>query len=392
MFQGVFMHLLIAGAGLSGATMARVLAEAGHRVTVIEKLSHVAGHCFSQRDRSTGIMVHQHGPHIFHTDRADVRSFVERFARFQPFEHSVTANVQGRQFPLPITLNTLEAFFDRELDEQSAEELVKSLAVDYGRAPLNFEEQGRSMLGDQLYEAFFDGYTRKQWGRDPSELPACVIKRLPVRFTRNQSYFNHTFVAMPEDGYTALTESMLDHPSIRLQLGSTLGPDHLPAGYDHVVFTGPLDEWFGHEWGRLPYRSLRFEQFEIQGTHQKTAVNNYNDVSVPHTRITEHKHFEPWNSFDRSILSREYSFECGPGDTPYYPVNLARGSALLDHYMGKAGQLKGVSFVGRLASFRYLDMDQAIGEALEAAANLIEADGRGAEPAVFPHLLGTLST
>ncbi len=266
---------------------------------------------------------------------------------------------------------------------------MKGLAVDYGRAPLNFEEQGRSMLGHQLYEAFFDGYTRKQWGRDPSDLPASIIKRLPVRFTRNQSYFNHSFVAMPEEGYTALTEALLDHPLIRLQLGSVLSRNGFPDRHDHIVFTGPLDEWFEHEHGRLPYRSLRFEHSEIDGTLQDTAVYNYNDVSVPYTRITEHKHFEPWKTFSKSILSREFSFECGPDDTPYYPVNLANGSALLDHYMGKARQLKGITFVGRLASFRYLDMDQAIGEAIDAARNIIEADRQGIEPAAFPHLINT---
>ncbi|MEZ5079410.1 MAG: FAD-dependent oxidoreductase [Thermoleophilia bacterium] len=381
------MSVAIIGAGISGATVARVLAERGHSITLFERLDHVGGHCHTRRDAETGIMLHVHGPHIFHTDNDAVRDFAARFTRFRPFELTVTANARGRRYRLPITLTTLEEFFGTSLDEEGARRLLAAQVRRYPHPPRNLDEQGRAMVGDAIYETFFEGYTRKQWGRDPSELPASVIRRIPVRFTRDQSYYNHPFVAIPEDGYTAMMERMVDHPGITLRLGCPLEPGTPPADHGHTVYTGPLDAWFGHRHGRLPYRTLDFEMFRASGTHQDTAVHNYCDGEVPFTRITEHKHFAPWEQFPDTVCSREFSRECEPGDTPYYPVNLASGSARLSAYEADALATRGVSFVGRLATFRYLDMDVAIREALRAADDIDEALRRGVPPASLPHRL-----
>lgn len=371
------MHLLVIGAGISGATVARTLAEAGHQVQVVEAADHVGGHCHTERDAETGIMKHVHGPHIFHSDNADVWHFVSRFASFEAFDLQVDACVGERLFPLPINLKTLQAFFGREFTPAQAQAHVATRTVRLDHAPRNFEEQALSSVGPELYEAFFRGYTQKQWGRAPADIPASVFKRLPLRFTDDRTYFHHSRVGIPRDGYTAMTENMLDHPLIRIELGAHVDHAASASGFDHVFYTGKLDGCFDYEFGRLPYRSLRFDDFRVGGEFQRTATVNYPDIGVPYTRITEHKKFAPWEQFERSICSREYSFECGPGDTPYYPVNLAGGSEMLDRYREKAKALDGVSFVGRLATFRYLDMDVAIAEALATGNEYLRRLGTG---------------
>jgi len=363
--------VLAVGAGISGATIARVLAEAGHAVLVVDGATHVGGHCHTERDPETGIMRHVHGPHIFHSDDDDVWHFVSRFAIFEPFEFAVDADVGGRLFHLPINLDTLRAFFEKDFTSAQAEAYVGERVIKLDHAPRNFEEQALSSIGPELYEAFFKGYTQKQWGRAPAEIPAAVFRRLPLRFNENPTYFHHSRVGMPREGYTALIGHMLDHPGIRVELGTPYRSDQDVSGFSHVFYTGPLDGYFDYQFGRLPYRSLRFENFRVDGDFQQTATVNYPGLDVPYTRITEHKKFAPWEHFERSICSREYSLECGAEDTPYYPVNLAGGSSLLDRYRQAATDLEGVSFVGRLATFRYLDMDVAIGEALKASRSFL---------------------
>ncbi|RVB71879.1 MULTISPECIES: UDP-galactopyranose mutase [unclassified Mesorhizobium] len=362
------MRILIVGAGVSGATLARSLADAGYAVRVVEAKSHPSGHCHTERDARTGIMKHVFGPHIFHSDDVDVWSFVSRFAEFRPFALEVRASVAGRLFSLPINLNTLNQFFERQFTAEGAQAHIRNLSVPLDHDPRNFEEQAISSIGEALYNAFFKGYTQKQWGRPPDQLPSDIFKRLPLRFTEDNNYFHHSRIGIPQEGYTALVEKMLHHPLITVEYNTKFHRDGVDREFDHIFYTGGLDAFFNFEFGRLPYRSLRFEDFVVAGDFQKSAIVNYPDPEVPYTRISEHKKFSPWETHEKSLCSREFSFECGENDVPFYPVNLAAGSALLDRYRYEATQLRNVSFVGRLATFKYLDMDVAIGQARHAAA------------------------
>lgn len=361
------MKCLIVGAGLSGAVLARVFAEQGTACTVLEKRGHAGGHCHTERDARTGIMMHCYGPHIFHSDDDAVWDFVTRFARFRPFQYTVVADVGGVRYPLPINLDTLSQFFGRTVDAEEARAFVQANADAFQGEPVTFEDQALATVGPDLYRAFFFGYTTKQWGRHPRELPASVLKRLPLRFNHDGNYFHHARIGIPEDGYTALIGRMLDHPLIQVRYGERFERRDRIEGIDHVYYTGGLDAFFEFAHGRLPYRALRFEHFYAEGDYQQTVAVNYPDPDVPYTRITEHKRFTPWEHFDTTVCSREFSHECGPGDEPFYPVNLAGHSALLERYLAEARALSGYSFVGRLATFQYLDMDVAITRARHAA-------------------------
>ena len=364
----------IAGAGLSGAVIARELAEAGYKARVFEARDHVAGNCYTERDAETGVLVHRYGPHIFHTGDAEVWAYVQRFARFIDYSHKVWTEVGGQVFPMPITLATINQFYGRNLNPEAARAFIagKAEAIE---TPANFEEQALSMIGRELYEAFFKGYTQKQWGRDPRDLPAAILKRLPLRFSYEGSYFNHPHQAMPEAGYTPLIEAMLDHPSISVTLSQALDPHTVPEG-THLFWSGPLDAYFGHRLGRLGYRTLDFEHARQTGDFQGCPVMNYGDVDIPQTRITEHKHFAPWESHDQTLISYETSRDCGPDDIPYYPIRLAEEKALLSDYVTAAEAVPGVSFVGRLGTYRYLDMDVCIREALDMARAFLGAGGQ----------------
>ena len=232
------------------------------------------------------------------------------------------------------------------------------------------------MIGPQLYEAFFKGYTQKQWGVDPTHLPAAILKRLPVRFTYDDSYFSHAFQGMPEQGYTHLVTRILDHPNITVHLNTPFTRAQA-VGFDHVFYSGPLDGWFEYDIGRLGYRTLDFERFTHQGDYQGCAVMNYADEHVPWTRITEHKHFAPWESHAGSVLYREVSRPCGPQDPPFYPIRLTEEQALLHQYAARAQAEQGVTFVGRLGTYRYLDMDVTIREALDTARHFAALTAKG---------------
>jgi UDP-galactopyranose mutase len=360
--------ILIVGAGLSGAVLAREFADAAIPVIVFERSAHPAGHCHTARDQETGIMVHVFGPHIFHSDDAATWQFVSRFGTFRPFNHTVKSSVAGRQYPFPINLVTLQEFFGSAFTPEQARAFLRKSALVYGHTPANFEEQALASVGPALYEAFYRGYTQKQWGRPPRELPASIFSRIPVRFSDDNNYFHHRCVGIPEDGYTALIERMLNHRLIDIKYGRPFVPARdLPGGFAHVFHTGELDGFFDFKFGRLPYRSLRFEHFRMQGEYQSTVTVNYPDLEVPFTRITEQKKLTPWEDHDASICTREYPMGCGPSDRPFYPVNLAAGSEMLERYVAEAQGLRGVSFVGRLATFRYIDMDVAIQRARHAA-------------------------
>ncbi len=360
-------ELLMVGAGLSGAVLARQLAEAGHRPTVIDQRDHVAGNCHTRRDPETGVLVHVYGPHIFHTDDAGVWAYVARFARFRPYTHRVRTVAGGQVYSLPINLHTINQFFGTTLSPDAARDFLRTRADTSITDPQTFEQAALSMLGPELYHTFFEGYTRKQWGLAPDRIPASVLRRLPVRFSYDDNYFFHTHQGMPEDGYTPMVAAMLDHPAITVQLGTRFTPD-MAAGFDHVFYSGPLDAWFGCDDGPLSYRTLDFERIDHDGDYQGCAVMNYADADTPWTRVTEHKHFAPWESHDRTVCYREYARACGPGDIAYYPVRLADDKRLLAGYETRARDARGVTFTGRLGTYRYLDMDVTIRDALDCAA------------------------
>lgn len=373
------VRILCVGAGFSGAVIAREFAEAGHSALVIDERDHVAGNCHTVLDAESNILLHRYGPHIFHTGNDTVWTYVQRFARFMPYVNRVKATVRGRVYSMPINLHTINQFFDRTMSPTEAEAFIGAEAQDISD-PQTFEEQALAFVGRDLYEAFFRGYTRKQWGVEPTELPASILKRLPLRFTYDDNYFNHPHQGMPEHGYTALVEGILDHPGIEVRLGQRF--EDLEGDSDHVFYSGPIDRFFDHRLGRLGYRTLDFVEDRIDGDALGCAVMNHPDEDTPFTRITDHKHFSPWrlNETRGSVIYREYSRLCDPEDVPYYPIRLVADKALLERYVALAEAEAGVTFVGRLGTYRYLDMDVTIGEALDTAKAALEAIATGTRP------------
>jgi len=357
--------ILIAGAGLSGAVIGRQLAEQGYPVTIIDEKSEVGGHCQTYRDPQTGIMIHKYGPHIFHTLMDDVWQYVNRFAHFKPYINRVKAVTHKGTFSLPVNLLTLRQFFGRDFSPREAYEFIQKKADTSITEPANFEEQALSLMGEELYHAFFKGYTLKQWGRDPRELPASVLKRLPFRFNYDDNYFTHPYQGIPEEGYSVMIAKILDHPGITLQLNTAFSHE-MEKDFDHIFYSGQVDRYFDFKLGRLEYRTLDFELFypdekELwQGDYQGCAVVNYCSPEIPFTRITEHKHFAPWESHEKTACYREFSRSCKPEDTPYYPVLLSGKNELLERYQQEAQKLEKVQFVGRLGLYRYFDMDMTV--------------------------------
>ena len=377
----VSRSLAIVGAGFSGAVVARQLAEAGHRAVVFDSRPHVAGNCHTVRD-ADGPMVHVYGPHIFHTQHERVWEYINRFGEMVPYNHRVKATSQGRVYSLPVNLLTINQFFGTTLSPDEAKQLIEDKSDKSIGEPVTFEDQALKFVGRELYEAFFAGYTKKQWGLDPQELPASILARLPVRFTYDDSYFNHPWQAIPRHGYTPIVEAILDHPSVEVRL-STSFDRSMAEGFDHVVWTGPIDAWFGHSHGRLGYRTLDFVEERHDGDFQGCPVMNYCDEDVPYTRITEHKHFAPWEDHARTVTYREYSRLAGEDDVPYYPIRLVQEKEQLLQYVQLAESERGVTFMGRLGTYRYLDMDVTIHEALDTADRMVAALADGGEMPTF---------
>jgi len=377
-------HFCIVGAGFSGAVLARALVEGIEcRVTLLEERAHLAGNCHTERDAATGVMMHCYGPHIFHTSLPRVWEYIQRFGQIRPWINRVKTVTPRGVFSLPINLLTINQFFGKTLNPAEAREFLATLGDANIGEPRNFEEQALKFLGRELYETFFYSYTRKQWGCEPRELAASILKRLPVRFNYDDGYYNDLWQGIPEDGYTVIVEKILDHPAITVRLGERFEPSARPA-CDHLFYTGPLDAYFGYSAGRLGYRTVTFERGEAEGDYQGNAVLNYGDPAIPYTRIHEHKHFTPWEEHARTVYFKEYSQETGPDDPPYYPKRLEKDMALLSEYRRMAEQEPGVSFLGRLATYRYMDMDQVIGEALAFGDETLQALANGAPLPVFP--------
>ena len=363
----------IIGAGFSGAVIARELASEGFDVEIIESRDHIGGNCYTKRDPQTGIMVHQYGPHIFHTDDQEVWNYVNRFTEFKPFTNRVKAVANNKVYSLPINLHTINQFYGMSLGPNAARKLIDSKSDKTIKNPKTFEEQALCFVGPELYDAFFKGYTQKQWGVHPSQLPAEILKRLPIRFNYDDNYFSHKYQGMPQDGYTSLIENILNCPDIKVSLCTEYDRSR-NSEFDHVFHSGQIDGYFEFKYGMLGYRTLVFESFTEDGDYQGNAVINYCDVDIPYTRITEHKYFSPWESFDRTICYREYSRDFRQGDIPFYPIRLVEEKKLLSQYIEAANNLTGISFIGRLGTYRYLDMDVTIREALDTARSFLDND------------------
>ena len=360
------MDFLIVGAGFAGATCARALADAGFGVLVIDRRLHVGGNAYDRVD-DHGVLVHEYGPHIFHTNSDRVFEHLSRFTDWRPYEHRVRAVVNGRTYPMPINRTTINDLYGLTLDEAGAADFLER--VRESREPLRTSEDVvLNSVGRDLCEKFFRGYTRKQWGLDLSELAAGVAARIPTRTNDDDRYFTDRHQAMPADGYTAMFHRMLDHPCIEVRLG--LDYETHGAGIDRgqTIFTGPIDAYYGHRFGHLPYRSIRFEHEHLPGTQRVQDVGTVNyPLDHAYTRITEFKHLTGQVHGGTSIV-REYP--CDGGD-PYYPVPRPENEALFKRYEALAKQAPEVTFVGRLAQYRYYNMDQCVGAALKAAENVL---------------------
>ena len=353
--------MLVVGAGLFGAVVAYRAHKAGKRVLVIEKRSHIGGNCYCEERE--GIFVHKYGAHIFHTSNKEVWDFVNHFVEFKPFVHSPLANYKGEIYPLPFNLNTFEKLWGVATAEE-AQAKIEEQRLHLEGEPRNLEEQALSLVGRDVYEKLIKGYTEKQWGRRCEELPAWIIRRLPLRFERNNNYFNDTYQGIPVGGYNPLVEGLLEGIEVRLDTDYFASREEFDALAEKVVYTGELDRFYNYQFGALEYRSLRFEEEQLAtADYQGVAVMNYTDCETPFTRIIEHKHFDNRGT-SSTIITREYSTEWSEGAEPYYPINNERNTSLYAKYRALADAESKYLFGGRLADYRYYDMHQVIEQAL----------------------------
>lgn len=372
-------HVAIAGAGFAGAVLARELVESGKfKVTVFDERNHIAGNCHTERDPETNVMVHKYGPHIFNTSREDVWEYMNKWGEMVPFVNRVKAHTARGVFSLPINLLTINQFFGKKMGPAEARDFVGGLADESIKAPKSFEDQAMKFLGKDFYMNFFYGYTKKQWGVEPKVLPASILKRLPVRFNYDDNYYNQKYQGIPRNGYTEIVAKILDHEDITVHTSSRLTPE-MKKDFVHIFWSGPMDGYFNFKLGRLGYRTLEFEKFVENGDYQGNPVINYCEQEVPYTRIAEHKHFTPWEEHEKTVCFKEYSKLCGEKDVPYYPIRLNDDKAMLEDYVKLVEKEDRVTFIGRLGTYRYLDMHVVIGESLDLAQTCLTS-----EPSTWP--------
>ncbi|RCW47330.1 UDP-galactopyranose mutase [Halopolyspora algeriensis] len=372
--------LIVVGSGFFGLTIAeRAATQLDKRVLVLDRRDHIGGNAYSEAEPETGIEVHRYGAHLFHTSNKRVWDYVTQFTDFTDYQHRVFTKYRGQIYSFPMNLGLICQFFGQAFSPDEAKALVAEQAAEIDTAEAkNLEEKAISLIGRPLYEAFVRGYTAKQWQTDPKELPASNITRLPVRYTFNNRYFSDTYEGLPVDGYTAWLERMAAHPNIEVRLSTDYFDvrDELPTG-GPVVYTGPLDQYFGYSAGELGWRTLDFESEVVHtGDFQGTSVMNYADEDVPFTRIHEFRHFHPERDYpkDKTVIYREYSRFAESGDEPYYPINTSEDRRKLDSYRDLAkreAKERKVLFGGRLGTYKYLDMHMAIGSALSMFDNKI---------------------
>lgn len=361
---------LIVGAGIFGAVCARELTDAGYSCLVIDKRDHIAGNIYTEN--ISGINVHKYGAHIFHTSKEEIWAYVNRFARFNNYINSPVARYRDELYNLPFNMNTFSKMWGVKTPAE-AKAVIREQIEDLNIGePKNLEEQALSMVGRDVYEKLVKGYTEKQWGRDCSELPAFIIKRLPLRFTFNNNYFNDIYQGIPIGGYTAMIAGILKGIEVRLNCDYLACRDELRTMCKKIIYTGPIDEFYDYKLGHLEYRSLRFET-EILDTdnYQGCAVVNYTEREVPYTRIIEHRHFEDVGEVPVSVITREYPVMWSEGSEPYYAINDERNQALYKEYEQLSKETDNVIFGGRLGSYKYYDMDKTVEEALKCVRSLI---------------------
>ena len=355
---------LVVGAGLYGAVFAREAIKAGKKVLVIDKREHIGGNIYTEEVE--GIQVHRYGAHIFHTSNKNVWEYIQQFAEFNNYVNSPIANYKGEIYNMPFNMNTFSKMWNIVTPEEALAKIEEQRAEIKGE-PQNLEEQAISLVGRDIYEKLVKGYTEKQWGRDCKELPASIIRRLPVRLTYNNNYFNDRYQGIPESGYTAVIERMLEGADVMLQEDYLKNKQEWDKKAKKIIYTGPVDAYFDYTYGPLEYRSVRFEtEILDKENYQGNAVVNYTDRETPYTRVIEHKHFD-FGTQKKTVISREYSSEWKLGDEPYYPVNDEKNTKLYAKYKELADQESNVVFGGRLGEYKYYDMDKVIAVALDMA-------------------------
>ncbi|GGF10234.1 UDP-galactopyranose mutase [Chishuiella changwenlii] len=310
-------------------------------------------------------MIHKYGPHIFNTDNKEVWDYIQQFCEMIPFINRVKTIYKGKVYSLPINLHTINQFFDKSFNPEEAKEFINSISDKTIDEPKNFEEQAMKFIGKDLYKAFFYGYTKKQWGCEPTELPATILKRLPVRFNYDDNYYVNPYQGIPKNGYTEIFENMLSASNIEVKLNTKFDSSWDLSEYEHTFYTGPIDSFFDFKYGRLSYRTVYFEKYVSDGDYQGNPVINYADPEISYTRVHEHKHFTPWESHDKTVYFKEYSKETLETDVPYYPKRLKSDMDIYEKYQNDVNNLNNITFLGRLATYRYMDMHHVIGEALD---------------------------
>ena len=362
---------LVVGAGLAGASFARMMTDHGFKCLVIDRRNHIAGNAYSENIE--GIEVHKYGAHIFHTDNERVWKFVNRFARFNNFVNCPIANYKGELYNLPFNMNTFYKLWGVQTPEEARRKIEEQAEEANIEEPKNLEEQAIKFVGKDIYEKLIKGYTQKQWGRPCNELPAFIIKRLPVRYTFDNNYFNHQYQGIPIGGYTQMVAKMLDGIEVRLGVDYLKHKSEYENIANKIIYTGPIDEYYAYCFGALEYRSLRFETETLNiGNYQGTSCMNFTDSDTPYTRIIEHKHFEFWEGNpDKTVITREYSDVWNVGDEPYYSVNDAKNTLLYEKYRELGSKDSKIIFAGRLGEYRYYDMDKVILSILELTDRIL---------------------
>lgn len=368
--------LIVVGSGLFGSVIAERASRNGYTVAVVEARDHIGGNCYTYDDPTTGVNVHKYGPHIFHTDNKMVWDYICQFTEFNNYRHVSKTKHKGEVYSIPVNLDTINKFFKTNLTPTQAKQLIEKVKLPISD-PQNFEEQAMSMMGKELYHAFFYGYTVKQWEIDPKQLPASVARRLPLHTDYNTNYYtnNDTYQGIPVDGYTPIFERMLDHANIKVFLNTTWESVKDSYAKDQlIVYTGPIDRYYDYCYGELNWRTLDFKnQIEEVDDYQGVAAMNYPDMEVPYTRVIEHKHFNPERKVqpNKTLVTQEFSRRATKQDTPYYPVKTSKDLAVYDQYKMLADQEENVIIGGRLGEYMYYDMHQVIGAALSCFKNKI---------------------